>query len=260
MAVSAKHTFVSAKADGPDATEVRPSNWNADHTVNLTGPALVGSSTTGDTTATEVTVGAGLSLATNTLTNSDRGSTAVTAHEAAGDPHPQYLTTAEANALYAPIGGGSGFTPTIDKLTATQQSTATALANITQLVEAMVANATYEVEAFVIFQSAATTTGLNLGFTSPAGSTNLLEITVPVTTTAAATQLRKIFPNAGESVSGSVLGTGVTATASNHTAHVMGFIHTGATAGNFQLQFASEVAGSAVTLQIGSTLVMKRLV
>lgn len=27
------HPFVSAKADGPDATLVRPSNWNADHTV-----------------------------------------------------------------------------------------------------------------------------------------------------------------------------------------------------------------------------------
>lgn len=33
---------------------------------------------------------------------------AVTAHEAAGDPHPQYLTETEADALYAPIGGGGG--------------------------------------------------------------------------------------------------------------------------------------------------------
>lgn len=27
-----KHPFVSGKADGGDATKVRPSNWNADHT------------------------------------------------------------------------------------------------------------------------------------------------------------------------------------------------------------------------------------
>lgn len=27
-----KHAFTSAKADGADATKVRASNWNADHT------------------------------------------------------------------------------------------------------------------------------------------------------------------------------------------------------------------------------------
>lgn len=224
MAVVAKHTFVSAKAEGTDASKVRTSNWNADHTVELTGAALIGKSNAGAGAATEITLGTNLSFTGNVL-------------NAAG-----------------------GFTPTIDRLTATQTSTVTALANITQLVEAMVANATYEVEAFVTFQSAATTTGLHLGFTAPTGSVNLLEITVPVTTTAAASQLRKIFPNATESVSGSVFGTGVTAINSNHTAHVKGFVHTGATAGNFQLTFATEVEASAVTLQIDSSLVMKRLV
>lgn len=67
MAVAAKHTFVSAKADGADATQVRPSNWNADHTVNLTGPALIGSSTSGATTATEITLGTNLSFSGNML-------------------------------------------------------------------------------------------------------------------------------------------------------------------------------------------------
>jgi len=37
------------------------------------------------------------------VTNTDRGSTAVAAHEAAADPHPQYLTAAEGNAAYAPL-------------------------------------------------------------------------------------------------------------------------------------------------------------
>lgn len=32
-----KHTFVSAIADGADATLVRPSNWNADHSIDLDG-------------------------------------------------------------------------------------------------------------------------------------------------------------------------------------------------------------------------------
>lgn len=34
------------------------------------------------------------------FTNSDKGSTAIAAHVAVGDPHPQYLTQAEADALY----------------------------------------------------------------------------------------------------------------------------------------------------------------
>ncbi len=174
----------------------------------------------------------------------------------------QVLTKTSATnyaASWQTASGGGGVTPDIKRLTATQQSTVTALANVTSLVSALAANATYRVTAFVTFQSAATTTGLNLGFTSPAGSTNQLQATVPLTSTAAATQLRKTFPNAAESVSGSVIGTGVTAINSNHTASILGVITTGATAGNFQVTFASEIAGSAITLQIGSSLIVERI-
>ena len=42
-------------------------------------------------------------------TNTDKGSVAVASHEAAVDPHPQYLTQAEGDARYALAGsGGSG--------------------------------------------------------------------------------------------------------------------------------------------------------
>jgi hypothetical protein len=148
---------------------------------------------------------------------------------------------------------------TVDKLTSTQASSVLALANVTQLVEAIVANGVYRVDCFVTFQSAATTTGLNLGFTSPAGSACQLEVVVPITSTAAATQLRTTFPNAAATVTGNVLGTGVTATNSNHTARISGIVTCGATPGNFQVQFASEVNASAVTLQIGSSLIMQRI-
>lgn len=148
---------------------------------------------------------------------------------------------------------------TVDKLTSTQQSTVTALGPVTQLVEAMVAGGVYRVDCFVTFRSAATTTGLNLGFTTPAGSECQLEVVVPITSTAAASQLRTIFPNAAATVTGNVLGTGVTATNSNHTARISGVVTCGATPGNFQVQFASEVNASAITLQIGSTLVMQRI-
>jgi hypothetical protein len=144
-------------------------------------------------------------------------------------------------------------------LTSTQQSTTTALANVTELVASLVANATYEVDCFVTFQSAATSTGLVLGFTSPTGCRPMVEIVVPVTTTAASSQRRTIFPNSAATTSGNVRGTGVTATGSDHTARISGIIKNGATAGNFQIQFASENNGVAVTLQIGSTMQLTRL-
>ena len=156
--------------------------------------------------------------------------------------------------------GGSGFTPTIDRLTSTQQSTVTALANVTQLVRALVANATYSIDCFVTFQSVATTTGLNLGFTSPTGCVCSVEVVVPITSTAAASQLRTTFPNAAATNTGNVLGTGVTAINSNHTARISGIITNGANAGNFQVQFASEVAASAITLQTSSVMILERLV
>ncbi len=43
------------------------------------------------------------------FTNTDKGSTAVATHEAAADPHPQYLTPAEGDAAYTPLSHvGSG--------------------------------------------------------------------------------------------------------------------------------------------------------
>lgn len=148
---------------------------------------------------------------------------------------------------------------TVDKLTGTQASSVLALANVTQLVEPMVANGVYTVNCFVTFQSAATTTGLNLGFTSPTGTICQLEVVVPITSTAAASQLRTTFPNAAATNTGNVLGTGVTAQNSNHTARISGVVTCGSTPGNFQIQFASEVNASAITLQIGSALVMQRI-
>jgi hypothetical protein len=163
--------------------------------------------------------------------------------------------------------GGSAAAPSwsnigtsqVVSLTATQQSTTTALANVTQLVASLEANATYTVDCFVTFQSSATTNGLILGFTSPTGCNPMVEIVVPIVSTAAASALRITFPNAGSTTSGSVTGTGVTAINSNHTARLSGIIKNGGTAGNFQIQFATEVGTQTITLQIGSTMQLTRI-
>ena len=169
-------------------------------------------------------------------------------------------TTYDGSAAITINATGGGFTPTIDRLTSTQQSTSTALADVTQLVEALAANATYRVDCFVTFQSAATTTGLNLGFTSPTGCVCSVEVVVPITSTAAASQLRTTFPNAAATNTGNVLGTGVSTINTNQTARISGIITNGANAGNFQVRFATEVAASAVTLQTSSVMVLERLV
>lgn len=216
--------------------------------------------------------------------------TAITDHGGltglANDDHTQYLNQTRGDARYAPLShtqalstlsqsgattgqvvvwNGSAWVPAglssaalsaqAAVMTATQSSSSTSLANVTELALAMVANGLYRVECFVTFQSAAATTGLNLGFTSPSGARCMLEVVVPIVSTAAASALRTTFPNAaGAANTGSVLGTGVTATASNHTARISGLVLNGSTAGNFQIQFATEVSASAVTLQIGSEL------
>lgn len=208
------------------------------------------------------------------------------------DDHPQYHTDARGDLRYASLGhthpltdlqqsgaasgqiltwNGTAWAPANAAtatpvafqsavMTATQSSSATALASVTQLSLPMVANGVYRIDCFVTFQSAATTTGLNVGLATPTGCRNMVEIVVPITSIAASTQLRTIYPNAAvANNSGNVLGTGVTATASNHTARISGLIRNGATAGNCQIQFATEVAASAITLQIGSELQLIRV-
>ena len=158
------------------------------------------------------------------------------------------------------ISGGGGLTSQSAVMTSTQQSTVVTLADVTQLALPMVANGVYQVDCFVTFQSAATTTGLGLGYTSPTGCRCMCEIVVPITSTAIASALRTFFPNATVATNtGNVLGTGVTAINSNHTARISGIIRNGANAGNFKIQFRSEIAASAITLQIGSELQLIRI-
>jgi hypothetical protein len=62
-----KHPFVSAKSDGADATQVQPSNWNADHDITMATARILGRTTAGTGPVEELTVGAGLTLAAGAL-------------------------------------------------------------------------------------------------------------------------------------------------------------------------------------------------
>ena len=160
----------------------------------------------------------------------------------------------------AQLPAGSSLTVLSARMTADQGTSVTTYGNVTQLALSVEANAVYQVNCFVTFQSAATTTGLGLGYISPSGCRCMLEVVVPITSTGAASQLRTIFPNAATAENtGNVLGTGVTAINSNHTARISGIIRNGGTAGTFIVQFRSEVSGSAVTLKAGSELSLIRI-
>ena len=71
MTVSLTHSFVSAIPDGTDATVVRPSNWNAQHTLTGTASTLMGFDNTG--ASQSVTVGTGLSYSAGALTSTATG-------------------------------------------------------------------------------------------------------------------------------------------------------------------------------------------
>ncbi len=165
MTVRAKHTKTSSVPDGGDTSQVRPSDWNADHAIKLSGPALVGSTTSGDGDATEITLGTGLSFSGSQLivsnvvvTSGDQSiagvknftgaSTALTA--AVGTNTTQIATTAFVNAEIAndavllgstnqSIAGVKSFTGASTALTAAVGTNTTQIAT-TAFVQAEIAN------------------------------------------------------------------------------------------------------------------------
>ena len=67
MTLSLTHTFVSAKSDGADSTKVQPSNWNAEHTLTMATARLLGRTTAATGAPEEISVGTGLTFASQTL-------------------------------------------------------------------------------------------------------------------------------------------------------------------------------------------------
>ena len=73
MTVSLKHAFTSPKTDGTDATLVQPSNWNAEHSLQLATNRLLGRTTAGTGVAEEISVAGNLTLSGGVLTGTSTG-------------------------------------------------------------------------------------------------------------------------------------------------------------------------------------------
>lgn len=67
MAISLKHIFQSAKADGVDNALIQPSNWNDEHTLTVSTNKIIGRSTAGTGDAEEIAIGTALLLSGGTL-------------------------------------------------------------------------------------------------------------------------------------------------------------------------------------------------
>lgn len=62
MAISLKHKFTSPKADGPDTTKIRPSNWNDEHDLTMATQRLLGRASADPGSVEELSLGASLTF------------------------------------------------------------------------------------------------------------------------------------------------------------------------------------------------------
>lgn len=126
MTISLKHKFTSGKADGGDATLVRPSNWNDEHDLVMAADRLLGRTTAGTGAAEEITVGTGLTLSTgsiqvtpNTYQPLDAELTALAGLVSAADQAPYFTGSGTASLMTVTTAGRA----ILDDATAADQRT-----------------------------------------------------------------------------------------------------------------------------------------
>ena len=141
---------------------------------------------------------------------------------------------------------------TTARLAADVTNNTTTLTNVTGLAIALAANSTYTIDAKVMFQTAATATGIRLTQTAPAGATVVAQWNTPTSLTA------RTLANQRAADTGAAT-TGVDVANANTLASGLILVITGATAGNLQIRFASEVAGSNAVVKAGSNLVATKV-
>jgi len=141
---------------------------------------------------------------------------------------------------------------TVRKTGADDATTGTALVNATGLDLALAANTTYSFEYYILFQTAATTTGLSVAVNGPASPT-LISYTAQVpgelVGNGGGAPGTGMYSDWGTALDDQITATGVQAANTTYVAHVSGVIRTGATAGTLRPRFRSEVNGSAVTIK-----------
>lgn len=167
------------------------------------------------------------------------------------------LTVGTAVNAHQPLskeGEGGGSDPwTWQKLATDVANSTVTLAPVTGLSFAAAANTTYLVDVVGAFQSAATTTGIALALDIPSGSVIGQALATISASTIGATE--QIADNATTGTT-----SGVRAANVNVPVTARFVVAVGATGGTVQLQFRSEIAGSAVTMKASLTAIGRRVI
>lgn len=141
---------------------------------------------------------------------------------------------------------------TTARLSADVTNSTVTVADVTGLALALAANSIYAIDAKVMFQTAATTTGIRLTQTVPAGATVVAQWNTPTSLTATTLTNQRAADTGAAS-------TAIDTANANTLAIASVLVITGATAGNLQIRFASEVAASNVVVKAGSNLVATKV-
>ncbi len=142
---------------------------------------------------------------------------------------------------------------TVIRLDSDVSNSTTSFADVTGLTFQTVPNADYLVEGFLVYTSAATTTGISLGINGPASPAGVIGEWQTYTndTTIVNRQFRAY--NTSPAASAGVVSTAV------QYAQYTTMLRTGAAGGAATLRFASEVATSAITIRAGSIIRVQQL-
>ena len=135
----------------------------------------------------------------------------------------------------------------------------TSFADVAGMGFAIVANAVYEVEYDLIFRAAATTTGIGLSLNGPASPTSVNGTCMLIGHRGAATAGATASWGFTAYDTPTATSIAVEATATDYVARICAVIENGANAGTLIPRFKSEVAASAVTIEVGSFGTIKRL-
>ncbi len=141
--------------------------------------------------------------------------------------------------------------------TADQISTVTGHADVTDLQFAIAASTVYSFEFFVVFQTAATTTGIDLSINGPASPTDVTWYDQIMLSGAAGTA--GVETKAQIALDATHITASIDAANTNRCAVLRGMIRNGVNAGTLTLRFATEVGASSVTIKQGSWARLSRI-
>lgn len=223
------HAKVSAAADGPDPSLIRPGDWNADH-VGTADPTVHGDAVHDASVA---------SLAGGVVPAAELG---------AGTPNSSNFLRGD-RTWAAPSGGADPWTYAV---VASDFSTTSATAvEVTGLAFTPLSNTRYEFEAILLLRTATATVNPRVGLAWPTG---LTDGAAQIIEAQAATGT-PLFASGNPTAALLVAVGGLPNTTQSWPARVTGLVIAGASpAGAVRIQLASETAGTTVTIKAGSLL------